>query len=369
MKLSFFLSPKLPKILNAASGSPFIVEKFTTSKKDHCWEEYFDPSDFEENTQCPACGGTLEPFTQTEKLDGERGLATGYCPRDGLVVSTRLKSRKWFEAHFQKNWLKRDPRILNLTRDKDDVIMEPFLTIEPMLKAKSKILDIGCGAGFRLKAFQDTGHKVIGVDPSQIEAHRAQKVLNTDIYNQTAEQFFIENNEKFDVIYFFNSLDFMSNPFDVIKRALNSLNEDALLYFKSGTLFQRDIYQVAHFAPIQAHLSWPALKQLLISHGYQVKRLSNNGIDVLAKRASNNSPKEVRENDGPTLLIREYILTQLRTSKLTFGKRVKRKNSKFNRKWCSSYCGERRDIKSDELNKILPIRFIHKKDKLPILLK
>ena len=369
MKLFGFLCSDLPNFINVSKGSPFVVEKWATSKKDHFWEEYVNSSDFEEISCCPACGGPLAPFTETETMEGERGLATGYCPRDGLVVITRLKSSEWYNAHYQKNWLSRDPRTLHLTREKDDVITTPFLTIDPMLKEKSKVLDIGCGAGFRLKAFQDAGYTVIGVEPSQIEAHRARQILDTDIHNQTAEQFFMKNTEKFDVIYFFNVLDFLSNPFHVLENALNALNEGGLLYFRTGALFQRDLYQVAHFAPIRVHFSWLAVRQFFMNRNCQVKRLSNNGIEVLAKKVPDIAPLEIDENDEPVLIIKNYLSKQLGTSKLTFRKRFKRSYSKFNRKWIVRYGGERHDIKSDELNEILPIRFIHKKEKLPILLK
>jgi len=91
---------------------------------------------------------------------------------------------------------------------------------------QGRLLDIGCGPGEFLKAAQNLGFEVWGIDiaPRNIEA--AQKFYNLkNIFLGTLEDFINQYPDlKFDIITFFEIVEHLDNPinfFKLIKRLLN----------------------------------------------------------------------------------------------------------------------------------------------------
>jgi SAM-dependent methyltransferase len=91
----------------------------------------------------------------------------------------------------------------------------------------SSLLDIGTAGGAFLEAANIFGYKTFGIEPS-IDLVNRGKARGLNIYHGS-----IENNElqdkKFDIICFWDVLEHVANPREVLRHAINLLSEDGVL--------------------------------------------------------------------------------------------------------------------------------------------
>jgi len=93
---------------------------------------------------------------------------------------------------------------------------------------ENSLLDIACGDGILTKQLCDKFKRVIGVDASTIQLHRARKNCpKAEFYESLIEDF--NTNEKFDTVIMLNLLEHVINPVAVLKKAANFLKKDGIL--------------------------------------------------------------------------------------------------------------------------------------------
>ena len=206
-----------------------IVEKWEMKQSDHLWLEDSLLKDYILSDICDGCGATMESISQIANAHGEIGLITGYCPACGYIKRIQNLSSEWYEKHFSKKWL---------VKREEDVIEDSYLynRLKPYIKQEGVILDVGCGLGERLLPFEKSGYDVYGVEPSEERSGKASKVLD-NIVTGTGEEFLENCNKEFDVIYFFNVLQFVANPFYLLEIAAEKLKVGGIIFLKIG-LFQ-----------------------------------------------------------------------------------------------------------------------------------
>ena len=95
--------------------------------------------------------------------------------------------------------------------------------IERFLVLKDKkVLDIGCGGGLLTEAMAKKEAKVAGIDAAEenilaASEHAKQNELEIDYFLQTAEEYSIENADKYDLITCMELLEHVPEPESVIK--------------------------------------------------------------------------------------------------------------------------------------------------------
>jgi 2-polyprenyl-3-methyl-5-hydroxy-6-metoxy-1,4-benzoquinol methylase len=94
-----------------------------------------------------------------------------------------------------------------------------------------KLLDVGCGPGTGLKAFQDRGWEVMGVEPDPVRAKVGNEVNKINIFPVKIEDF-TEPDETFDVITLLHVLEHFHSPKDFLIHTIKKIKNGGYLYIE-----------------------------------------------------------------------------------------------------------------------------------------
>lgn len=144
------------------------------------------------------------------------------CNLCGLVRSTPIVDIKYLSQLYKKSFLTYNNEINNL-------ITSYINSVKPILNKlpkNAKILEIGCGNGFLLKAIYDLGYKdVYGIEPSADAVSKSspkiKKNIITDIFQPD-----LLNKESFDFIFFFQTFDHIPEPNKFLKECYRLLKKN-----------------------------------------------------------------------------------------------------------------------------------------------
>lgn len=184
---------------------------------------------------------------------------TVYCPHCGLLRSNpRMddKSLEWFYSSDIYRRLYGGSVLFPPTMEKFQQAVPTgqrrFDVISNALAGKSvkRVAEIGCGAGWNLYPFHQTGAVVVGCDYSP-ELTAFGRGLGMDIRQGAADQL---KQERFDLIILSHVLEHMPDPLAELERLLFQLEPDGTLYIEvpNARAFCLNTLQSAHiwyFAP------------------------------------------------------------------------------------------------------------------------
>ena len=145
---------------------------------------------------------------------------------------------------------------------------------------RRKILDIGSGPGFFLKAGNDRGWDTTGVEPGKVAFHFSKHELKLKMFNDYFSRETYQNYGLFDVVHLNNVLEHINNPLDLLKMAreillpgglvcvtspndFNPLQELAVDFLKKDQWWVSPGHHVNYF-------NMASLRSLMIKAGYSV---------------------------------------------------------------------------------------------------
>lgn len=240
------------------------IRSWKLGVRDHMWLERTDANEYEDKYSCDGCGSQMVEVARVESVSGGAGLVTGICEECGYTKRVRNLSSKWYDEHFSKKWLKGT----NDSISDQQILQENtyvFDKVKNHLNPSARVLDAGCGIGQRLLAFKNNGFHVYGFDPSEHRTASASIAL-PNLQVSSAEDYFLQENldTQFDFIYFFNVLQFVADPFYVLKLSASRLRDGGLLYFSVGRYYSdANFCQFSHLGVIRSFLSLFCLKETL----------------------------------------------------------------------------------------------------------
>jgi SAM-dependent methyltransferase len=330
------------------------VDEMVIPADDHLWlgetlvEEYVD------NIMCDGCGSEMVPIAKILNKNLEVGLETGLCLRCGYIKRTRNLSAERLTHHFSKKWLhRRDEEV------KEEV--DVFSKVKKFIPLEGRVLDVGCGLGGNLLAFKNSGYDVFGIDPSEHRVGIGSKLMD-GIKVGFAEDYLKDPAiAKFDLIYFFNVLQFLENPFEALCLAVKKLKDTGLLYFRSG------VFQKSSNFCLFSHL---LLQRNFLSINSILNKLSDWDLRIIYYRAE---PMEVilakKSSGAADATVCASILSMREIE--SHAKRTLKYNSlRLLGKANLNYKGRKTSlILKRPIYETLPFCFIHKTDKLPVLFK
>lgn len=148
------------------------------------------------------------------------------CLKCGLVFSSPILPLKKQALFYKKSLCSYDDQIPYLIRTYFNIIEK----IKDDLPKNPKVLEVGCGNGFFLKALKDRGFtkKVFGVEPSL----KMVSSLDSDLRKQITIAIFTPSlfpKETFDLILCFHTLDHMIDPIEFVKGANSMLKKNGYI--------------------------------------------------------------------------------------------------------------------------------------------
>jgi len=133
------------------------------------------------------------------------------------------------------------------------------------LTSEKRLLDVGCGAGFFIKASEEIGWEVEGVEISTIASEYAQNIVKVKVHKGKLEELNFPA-EEFDLVVLMETIEHLTNPLNTLMEINRILKEEGILiisapdYNSLSRLFLRKNWAV--LSPAE-HLSFFTQKTLL----------------------------------------------------------------------------------------------------------
>jgi len=181
------------------------------------------------NTQCPICGSkdnyTVIYKRNFNELDFNVDIFSARrlpdrvhyqiirCNNDGLIRSNPVLDGYILDSLYKDSKFKYNEEIENLTISYLKAIEHVLCCLPKM----ARILEIGCGNGFVIKALYDRGYKnIFGIEPSADAVQKADITIQNKIVVDIFKPEIFQPN-LFNFIYFFQTFDHMQYPTDFLK--------------------------------------------------------------------------------------------------------------------------------------------------------
>lgn len=148
------------------------------------------------------------------------------CERCSLVFSSPIFPAEKLSKFYRKSLCNYKNLIPNLIKTYFKIVEQ----IEKNLPKNPKVLEVGCGNGFFLKALIDLDftNNVFGIEPSSKMALQSdlalRKNIKVDVFRPN-----LFPKKSFDLICCFHTLDHMVNPNEFIKGAFNLLKKNGYI--------------------------------------------------------------------------------------------------------------------------------------------
>jgi 2-polyprenyl-3-methyl-5-hydroxy-6-metoxy-1,4-benzoquinol methylase len=141
------------------------------------------------------------------------------CRNDNLVRSCPVYDSSVIENLYKSSKLNYTEQIENLTNS----YLEALDKVLSKLDMDAKILEVGCGNGFILKALSERGYSnLYGIEPSSDAAAKADDSIRNKITVDFLKDGIYENGY-FDCIVFFQTLDHIYEPVQFLNTCYNLL--------------------------------------------------------------------------------------------------------------------------------------------------
>lgn len=192
-------------------------------------------SDIEILTSCPVCKKT--EFRKISEVGFENTIffETVFCNSCGLVFRKKRPSLDW----FIKNWALRDDSQIKtgfssinekIEEERYERYKNTAVFFKKIFKDR-KLVDVGTGTGTGMKAFQDEGFEVIGIEPDSSRARIGKERYNLDIIECTVDNHELEQNS-FEIVTCIHSLEHFHYPYNIMESAISLVKDGGYIYIE-----------------------------------------------------------------------------------------------------------------------------------------
>ena len=225
---------------------------------------------------CPFCGRTGKTAISASLLR---------CSVCGIVFNADHKSlsydRDYFIAEYKeqygKTYIEDYDNIYGMAQTRLDRILRQFAKVPGI-----SLLDLGCAAGFFLKAAKDRGiNDLLGIEVSDFAAAYCRDTFSIDVIQTPFSD--AELQRKFTVITSWFFLEHTAEPRNALKRIFSLLEEGGVFacgipsYFGPVFSFDREGWVKTHPADHRIDLSPSSAKRILKRAGFRKVRVYRSG--------------------------------------------------------------------------------------------
>ena len=182
------------------------------------------PGDVESLSLCPLCLGVrLREVSRVQHQNGTEFLTTAMCLSCGFVLRQQRPTKDWFSRAFaERERLQAQQGVSALNPEIEKERYHRYQQLGRLLATEAAthpgrrdILDIGCGPGTGLQAFQDVGFAVTGVDEDNTRASHG-LALGLDIAVTPWESY--QPPTQYDFITCLHSIEHFHDPSSLLNR-------------------------------------------------------------------------------------------------------------------------------------------------------
>ena len=223
-----------------------------------------------ENNKCVVCKSTK--FTNRYQILLE-------CLNCGHIFSNRKLSYDEIKSLYDIDYFKGN-EYLDYEKDKNIILKNFKLRIATLLKHIKKplnksLLEIGCAFGFFIEVSQNHFNKIVGIDISSSAINYAkQNYKNTFLQGNFINHQF--NNETFDVICMWDTIEHLNEPDKYIKKANNLLNRGGILALSTPDIgsivakFRKENWRMIHPPTHLHYFSSKTMCRLLENNNFKI---------------------------------------------------------------------------------------------------
>jgi 2-polyprenyl-3-methyl-5-hydroxy-6-metoxy-1,4-benzoquinol methylase len=100
--------------------------------------------------------------------------------------------------------------------------------ITKYFKPGKRLLDVGCGSGFFLKAAEEIGWEAEGVEISPVASEYAQNIVRVKVLEGKLEAYHLPP-EKYDLVVLIETIEHLTNPLDTLREIYRILKKEGIL--------------------------------------------------------------------------------------------------------------------------------------------
>lgn len=192
--------------------------------------------------ECPVCGSS--PMSQRAALHGFPLLSCAACGHHCLwTVGADLSA--FYDTHYAG--FRKDPVFDTRVRE----VMRT--TLAPLLPARARVLDVGCGNGEFLQAARESGHDVFGIDFSKAAADACEE---RGIAAVAADFLTYDFGARapFDLVTLWDVCEHLERPLDFARRAREILAPGGWLVLKVPCFTPRAMWMASHLPRVAGPL-------------------------------------------------------------------------------------------------------------------
>jgi len=219
---------------------------------------------------CPACGPAASKTVWREK--SYRAVECEGCGLIRVTPQPPGSGEIYGETYYRNNYLPKFGQRLSF-------FGERLVEIEKLLPSRGRVLDLGCGVGFFLKAAAARGWEARGVETSEFAAGYAREEFGLDVSPALP----LEENS-FDLLTLWDVVAHLDDPAGYLRRLHRLARKDSLLVvatpvrplavFKFASFLSRFITSAyyLHIPQQLFHFTKPSLENLLAKQGFRTVR-------------------------------------------------------------------------------------------------
>jgi SAM-dependent methyltransferase len=247
--------------------------------------------------------------TPTESVFEDPPFSLVRCRGCGLVfVSPRIAADRVAEIYNESYWLSPAAKDYGYTDYRADAphwlrtYRRRAAVLDSRLAPGSRVLDVGCAAGYFLEVMKDGGHDVWGLEISAPIAEEARRRLGEERIHIGGLEGAPYAPGQFDLVTFWDVVEHLPDPVDALRRARRLLKPDGLLLIETQNV-------ESHFARLMGrrwqhfkqaehlwHFSPSTATRLVQAGGFAVEQLTSRragkyvSLDFIVERAGKVHP-------------------------------------------------------------------------------